>query len=142
MLVNPPAVLITDDDPAWREALEQAFGPPQYRPLLASDGCEALEIVRHERIDLLLLDMHMPRLNGLETIRQVREFSERIPCILISAALDDRIRRDALAVRAYSVLSKPIRLGEVRRVVQQALRAVYDWPHACQDDVRDDTHPR
>jgi CheY-like chemotaxis protein len=142
MLVNPPAVLITDDDPAWREALEQAFGPPQYRPLLASDGCEALEIVRHERIDLLLLDMHMPGLNGLETIRRIREFSERIPCILISAALDDRIRRDALAVRAYSVLSKPVRLGEVRRVVQQALRAVYDWPHACQDDDRDDTHPR
>jgi len=142
MLVNPPAVLITDDDPAWREALGEVFGPPQYRPLLASDGCEALEILRQQRIDLVLLDMHMPRLNGLETIRRVREFRLELPCILLSAALDDRIRCDALAVRAYSVLAKPIRLGEVRRVVQQALRAVYDWPRACQDESPGDAQPR
>jgi len=139
---TPPAVLITDDDPAWREALEQVFGPPQYRPLLASDGCEAVEIVRQQRIDLVLLDMHMPRLNGLETIRRVRELHAEMPCILISGALDERIRQDALAVRAYSVLAKPIRLGEVRRVVQQALLAVYGWPRSCQDDSGDDAQQR
>lgn len=142
MLVTPPAVLITDDDQAWRETLCQVLGPPEFRPLLAADGAEAVEIVRHEHIDLVLLDMHMPRLNGLETIRRVHEFRAELPCILLSAGLDERIRQDALALRAFSVLAKPVRLGEVRRVIQQALRAVYDWPPACQNDARPDDHPR
>lgn len=133
MLVSPPSLLITDDDPAWRNALGEAFGPPRFRPLLASDGCEAVEIVRHERIDLVLLDLHMPRLDGLETMRRVREMRGELPCILISAGLNDRIRQDALDLRAFSVLAKPVRLGEVRRVVQQALRAVYDWTLPCED---------
>lgn len=133
MLVSPPSLLITDDDPAWRNALSEAFGPPRFRPLMASDGCEAVEIVRHERIDLVLLDLHMPRLDGLETMRRVREMRGELPCILISAGLNDRIRQDALDLRAFSVLAKPVRLGEVRRVVQQALRAVYDWSLPCED---------
>jgi len=128
MLVAPPAVLITDDDRAWRETLGEAFGPPLFRSILAADGEEAVEIVRRQRIDLVLLDMHMPRLTGLETIRQVRFFRAELPCILISGGLDDRIRQDALAVRAYSVLAKPIRLIELRRAVHKALRDVYDWP--------------
>lgn len=127
MLAAPPAVLITDDDRAWREALVEAFPPPKFRTLLAADGAEAVEIVKHEHIDLVLLDMHMPRLSGLDTIRQVRTFRAELPCILISGELDERIRRDALELRAFSVLSKPIRLLEVRRVVHQALRCVYDW---------------
>lgn len=128
MLWEPPAVLITDDDRAWREALGEAFAPPRFRPVFAADGQEAVDIVRREPIHLVLLDMHMPRLTGVEAIRQVKQLRAELPCILISGSLDDRLRRDALEVRAYSVLPKPVRLTEVRRAVQAALRAVYDWP--------------
>jgi CheY-like chemotaxis protein len=73
--------------------------------------------------------MHMPRLSGLETIRRIRQMRLDIvlPCILISAALDDAIEEEARRQRAFSVLSKPIRLREITGLVQQALMQTYDW---------------
>jgi len=66
------SVLITDDDPGCREALRDIIESEGFRTLIASSGEEALEIVREEPVHLALLDMHMPRLSGLETLQLVR----------------------------------------------------------------------
>ena len=95
MLIEPPSLLITDDDPGFRETLAVVFQPRGFRTLLAGDGEEALRIVHRERVDLVLLDMHMPKLTGLETLRQLKEFRAMLPCILLSAQLDDRIVEQA-----------------------------------------------
>ena len=68
MWVKSPSLLITDDDSDFRETLQVVFEPQGFRTLLAGDGEEAIEIVRHEEVHLLLLDMHMPKLTGLETL--------------------------------------------------------------------------
>ena len=107
MLVRPPSILITDDEPDFREALRSAFEPRGFRTLLASDGEEALQIVRNEEVHLVLLDMHMPRLTGLETLRLVKQFRAMLPCILLSARLDEMIVEQARLAHAFSVLSKP-----------------------------------
>ena len=67
------SILITDDDPGCREALRDIVEPEGFRTLLASSGEEAVDIVREESVHLLLLDMHMPRLTGLETMELVRQ---------------------------------------------------------------------
>ena len=74
MKIESPSLLITDDDPAFRETLRVVFEPEGYRTLLAGTGEEALDIVRNQEVHLVLLDMHMPRLTGLETLRQVKQF--------------------------------------------------------------------
>ena len=127
-LIENPSLLITDDDRDFRETLRDAFEPRGFRTLLAGDGREALEIIRHERVHLLLLDMYMPRLTGLETIRRVKLFDESLPCILMSADLDERLAEEALRAHAFSVLRKPVRFAEVTRVVWTALQLTYDWP--------------
>ena len=127
MLVRPPSILITDDEPDFREALRSAFEPRGFRTLLASDGEEALQIVRNEEVHLVLLDMHMPRLTGLETLRLVKQFRAMLPCILLSARLDEMIVEQARLAHAFSVLSKPFTLKQITGVVHQALRRVYDW---------------
>ena len=86
MLLSSPSILITDDDLDFRETLRIVFEPRGFRTLLASNGEEALAIVQSQPVHLLLLDMHMPKLTGLETIRRVKQFQLRLPCILISAA--------------------------------------------------------
>jgi CheY-like chemotaxis protein len=127
MTVNSPSLLITDDDVDFRATLREVFEPRGFRTLLAADGEEALDIVQRERVHLVLLDMHMPRLTGLEALRRVKLFRPVLPCILISARLDESITQAALEANAYRVLPKPIGLRTITDVVAEALADVYHW---------------
>jgi CheY-like chemotaxis protein len=122
-----PSLLITDDDRDFRETLAGVFESRGFRTMLAADGQEALDILQLEPVHLLLLDMHMPRLTGLETIRRVRQMQLVLPCILLSAALDRTIEAEARAAAAFSVHSKPIRLPDITDAVKAALRQTYGW---------------
>jgi CheY-like chemotaxis protein len=137
MRLQFPSLLITDDDHDFRETLRAVF-EPRFHTLLAGDGQEALDIVRKQEVHLLLLDMHMPRLTGLETLRQVKQFRSRLPCILISAALDESLIRQAQLAQAFSVLSKPISRQQLTSTVEAAMRRIYNWES---DEPRDDRSP-
>jgi CheY-like chemotaxis protein len=125
--LSRPTMLITDDDGAFRQTLQSAFSPRGFRTLLASDGDEALDILRRERVHLLLTDMHMPRMNGLEIIQQIRPCRLILPWILISARVDDQLVRKARDLHAFSVLRKPVRFPEVVGAVREAMRVTYGW---------------
>jgi CheY-like chemotaxis protein len=127
MLREMPSLLITDDDPGFRETLRVVFEPKGYHTLLASDGEEALRIVHRETVHVVLLDMHMPRLTGLETLRMLKEFRAMLPCILLSAQLDERLVQQAQREHAYSVLSKTVTIGQITGAVRQALQGTYAW---------------
>jgi CheY-like chemotaxis protein len=130
MRLETPRLLITDDDRDFRATLVDALRQRGFDTLEAGDGQEALDMLDHERIHLLLLDMHMPRLSGLETMRRIRQLNRDIvlPCILISAALDDTLVAQARDAAAFSVLPKPIRLPQLTMAVHDALRKTYNWP--------------
>lgn len=147
MLVSTPRLLITDDDRDFRETIAGLFGNRGFETLQAGDGEEALQIVRREEVHLILLDMQMPRLSGLDTIERLREIkvaehpqvslaSEHIephfplPWILISGALDDQIIERAKAAAVFSVLQKPVGLKQLTLAVQMALAQAYGW-HAA-----------
>jgi CheY-like chemotaxis protein len=134
MQLQLPSILITDDDHDFRETLRVVF-EPRFRTLLAGDGEEALQIVRDEEVHLLLLDMHMPKLTGLETLRRVKQFKSRLPCILLSAGLNDSLIRQAQLAQAFSVLSKPITRQQLTSTVEAAMRRIYNW------DTDEPRHP-
>lgn len=121
----PPTLLITDDDQLFRETLRDVFEPEGFRTVLAEDGLKAFEIVQAEPVHLALLDMHMPRLDGLETIRRVHQIKPELPCILLSAALDEMIIQAAKEVYAFSVLAKPCSRQQITAIVRHALRSTY-----------------
>lgn len=133
MLISSPHLLITDDDRALRETLRAAFEPRGFRTEMAADGAEALEIVQRKPIHLLLTDMYMPKMTGLETIRRVRLVRVTLPCILLSASLDDALAEKAKQAEAFSVLSKPVRFADVARAVYKALHDVYGWTRSSAD---------
>ena len=126
MRLEFPSLLITDDDRDFRETLRGLF-EPRFRTLLASDGEEALDIVRSQEVHLVLLDMHMPKLTGLETLQRVKQFKSRLPCILLSAGLDEVIIQQAQLAEAFSVLAKPVSRQQVTSAVEAALKRVYNW---------------
>ncbi len=126
--MHAPSILITDDDLAFRSTLRDMLAPCGYELTVAGDGAEALEIVCRRPIDLLLCDNHMPRLTGLETIARVRQLKNPLPCILMSAALDDQIVAEAKLLEAFSVLMKPVSRQLLRSTIEMALFRTYGWP--------------
>ena|SRR5436190_20848827 len=129
MRLITPRLLITDDDRDFRETVAGVLNDRGFETLQAGDGEEALDLVSRQEVHLLLLDMHMPRLSGLETIERLRsrELILPLPWILMSAALDDQIVAQARAAAAFSILPKPLRLPELTGAVAKALAAAYGW---------------
>jgi len=119
------SILITDDDVSCREALREIVEPEGFRTLLAACGEEALDILHEEPVHLLLLDMHMPRLTGLETLQMVRQFNAALPCILVTGDASDRLMRQAQQAHVYSVIPKPVSKNVVLYTVVRALVRVY-----------------
>ena len=128
MNIDTPSLLITDDDRDFRETLREVFASRGFDTVLAEDGQEALQIVRCRHIHIVLLDMHMPRLTGLETIRRVKQLRAVVPCILISAKLDEDLAEEARQADAFTSLSKPISLPEMTQTVSHAMRQTFNWP--------------
>ncbi|MEO8497251.1 MAG: response regulator, partial [Planctomycetota bacterium] len=122
MLLDMPSMLITDDDRAFRETLGGLFEERGFHTMLAEDGQEAFEIIQRTTIHVVLLDMHMPRLTGLETIRRVKRIYVTVPCILLSAEMDESLAEQARQADAFSAHAKPISLPEITRIVRLAMR--------------------
>jgi CheY-like chemotaxis protein len=130
MLLDMPSMLITDDDRAFRETLGGLFQERGFHTMLAEDGQEAVDIIQRMKVHVVLLDMHMPRLTGLETIRRVKRVYAAVPCILLSAQMDEALAAEARQADAFSTHAKPVSLPEITRTVSLAMRQTYNWPAA------------
>jgi CheY-like chemotaxis protein len=130
VLVNKPqkySILITDDDESSRESLRDIVAPEGFHTVLAGSGEEAMDIIQSRPVHLLLCDMHMPRLTGLETLHILRQqLKVMLPCILVSGAVDEQLMRQALSARAYSVIAKPVSKHVLLYVIVRALVKVYE----------------
>lgn len=123
------SIVIADDSPQCREDLCALLEPEGYRLYLASSGEEALDLLEQVAVHLLLCDMNMRRLTGLETAKLARQRHQRLPCILVTAQADEGLLRKALEVRVYSVLNKPVSRAELLYTTSRALAWAYGPGH-------------
>ncbi len=132
---KPYQLLIADDDAGFRDVLRSIF-EPYFALLEAVSGEEALDILQHAKIDLLVLDMNMDELTGLQTIRIVKKFDAQLPCILVTADATEELRREAHEADAWSVLAKPVQKRELLQTVSTAIDSAYGDPDVFSDSVR------
>ena len=117
-------VLVVDDEELYRRALERILSRVGYSVITARDASEAMRVVSSQPIDLVLTDVKMPGVNGLELVRQVHEFDPDLPCIVITGYGSAESSVDALRAGAFWYLEKPFEQGHldvVRRLVEQAV---------------------
>lgn len=114
-------ILIADDEPEVCSALCRMAEKLGHKTICAADGLEALEKVRTGKVDLLLTDISMPHMNGLELIRAIKEFDSRIPVAVISGYGSPENVVEALSLGAFNFLSKPFGIKEVERVIRKGL---------------------
>jgi len=115
-------VLVVDDEPAVRQALERALRIERYDVRLACDGVEALDALAAEPVDVVVLDVAMPRLGGLEVARRLRSSGDRTPVLMLTARdeVDDRVA--GLDAGADDYLVKPFALRELQARLRALLR--------------------
>ena len=119
-------ILIADDEPAIVDLVRFTLEDPHLRIVDAADGAVAVELARRERPDVALLDVRMPRLDGLEACRRLRELPEcaHTRVVLLTAAAQAEDRRRGLAAGAHHYLTKPFSplalLTLVRSLVPEA----------------------
>lgn len=116
---KPPRILIVDDDPGQRSLLDSFLRSQGFQTVLASSGEQALEILRTEPFSLMISDVRMPGLSGLETLRRARQEHAVLPVLLVTAYADIREAVGAMRDGALNYLAKPIDLDELVATVRQ-----------------------
>ncbi len=114
-------VLVVDDEEGIRESLSGIFEDEGYHVLTASSGEDALEAVKDQAPDVVLLDVWLPEMDGLETLSKLKEIDSDIPVIIISGHGNIELAVKATRFGAYDFLEKPLSLEKVLIVARRAL---------------------
>jgi two-component system, OmpR family, KDP operon response regulator KdpE len=125
------AILVVDDEREIVRALQRALKAHGYAVLTASSGEEAVELVANQHPDLLLLDLLLPGMSGLEVCRQVRAVSN-VPIIVLSVKDAERDKVEALDLGADDYVAKPFGIDEVLARVRGALRRAVHPPSGAE----------
>jgi DNA-binding NtrC family response regulator len=121
MASEAPRILIVDDDPGQRSLLNSFLHSQGFETALADSGERALEMLRSGKFAMMISDVRMPGLNGLETLRRSREEHATLPVLLVTAFTDVRDAVSAMRDGAVNYQAKPIDLDELLNSVRQAL---------------------
>jgi DNA-binding NtrC family response regulator len=116
-----PRILIVDDDPGQRSLLDSFLKGQGFDTIVAPSGERALEALRSEDIAMMISDVRMPGISGLETLRRARKQRASLPILLVTAFADIREAVDAMRDGALNYLSKPIDLDELLASVNKAI---------------------
>ncbi|SMH40056.1 response regulator [Azospirillum agricola] len=118
----PLRVLVVDDEPPIRRFLRTSLTAQGYEVAEAADGGAALEEVRRRPPDVLVLDLGLPGLDGLEVIRRLRDGGASLPVIVLSSRADEAGKVEALDLGADDYVTKPFGMDELLARIRAALR--------------------
>jgi DNA-binding response OmpR family regulator len=107
--------MVVDDEPDAVELLQEFLTSKGYEVITASNGEEALRKVKEERPHLILLDVRMPGMNGMDVLRQVRQFDQEVGVIMVTAVNEEDTGREALKLGAFDYIVKPLNFEYLER---------------------------
>lgn len=112
-------ILVVDDKESVTIILKQMLEQGGYEVEVATNGEEALEIMKKGRFDMLITDINMPVMNGVELLNKTRELFPKMPVIFITAYGKDKIIIDAVKVGLSDFIEKPFRMEDILKTVKE-----------------------
>jgi two-component system sensor histidine kinase RpfC len=127
---NRLSVLLAHDSEGWQETVRRLLEPQGVQTVAVRSGREALDVLQHTQVHVAVLDQQMPQLGGLQVIKLMRDIKSPPPSILLANHLTDHLLHDALGLRVFSVLSKPVDLNLLLDALARVMRRHYAsrWP--------------
>ena len=119
--MEPETILVVDDDEHMGFTFKEVMTSEGYRVVMARDGLEALERVKADHLDLVLMDVRMPKMDGIEALKQMVNIVPDLPVIMVTAFGSKDIAVEALKLGAYDYFTKPVDIHEIRIVVRRVL---------------------
>jgi two-component system KDP operon response regulator KdpE len=119
---QPLGMLVVDDEPAIRRFLRTSLEVQNYRVIEAADGGAALDAMRRNAVDLVVLDLGLPGIDGFEVIRRLRAANSSVPIVVLSSRTDERGKVEALDLGADDYVTKPFGIDELLARIRAALR--------------------
>ena len=132
MSSTPSRVLVVDDEEGITSLLSETLRLAGFSAVVARTGVEALECLRRDEIDFVLLDVNLPLMDGFECLEKMRERHPSLPIIMISARQDKKDVIDGLRLGADDYITKPFSIEEVVMRINTVLRRsslMYSTPH-------------
>jgi len=120
MRKSPIRLLALDDDQTILGLLEESFRPPGYEFQAATDGAEAMELLKGKEFDVVLLDLNMPEMHGIDVLGKIREEKIPVEVIVLTGHATVSSAVDAMKLGAYDFLTKPIRIAELTATIEKA----------------------
>ena len=118
-----PVVMVVDDEPRICQIFERVLGEEGYRVVTAASGEQALALAAEARPDLIVLDIVMPGMDGVATLRELRKRGHRAAVIMLTAQGTVETAREAMTLGAWDYVTKPFNLEFLKRVLREGLRA-------------------
>jgi len=116
-------ILIVDDDPQLQRSFEKLLSDEVYTILTAYSGEESLAIIRSARVDLVILDVNLPGMNGLETFRAMRKIAPKLTGIIMTAFSTTERAIEAMKLGAFDYITKPFDIPDMLTIINQAVEA-------------------
>ena len=120
--MGSPLILVVDDEPSVRDLISDALNLAGYSSISAAHGLEALTKLRENQIDLMILDINMPNMDGYEVLQRMREQGSRKPVIVLTARLDREDTKRAFELGADDFVRKPFGIEELTLRVNAILK--------------------
>ncbi len=114
-------ILLTDDNKEFTENLSDILELKGYKVLTAGDGFHALDIVRESPVDLILMDIKMPVMNGVETFRKIKQIRKETPVIMLTAYALEELIQESLKEGAFACLKKPLDFEQLFITIENAI---------------------
>lgn len=114
-------ILAVDDEPSMLRLLEISLRQAGYQPLTAKDGEEALEVILAQKVDCVVTDLHMPRMDGLQLLKEIRKTDSELPVIIVTAQGEIKSAIEAMKNGASDYILRPFDLEELELAIKRAL---------------------
>jgi DNA-binding response OmpR family regulator len=122
VIMTSQPIVVIDDDRSWVEATGDLLREEGYEVQTALDGEHALALLDNTRPCVVIMDMHMPRLSGLDVLRELRQQRSDLPIIMVSADDQSSVMAEAMNQGASLFLRKPVASGLILRAVRRFLQ--------------------